>query len=750
MKKIIVFILAFSIMIFAFDISAITALAAGQSIDYGDADGTDGVTAADALLALRHASGQTVLAPVYEVNADVDGKDGVTAIDALLILQYVLGLIQFFPVQDAISVSGYVIDETGSPVVGAVIRCPQRGGAPVKTNTEGKYTINAPVAGAFDLMCSRSGYANDERIGITQTALDTDTSILNFVVAAKLHKISGKLTFVYDMDAAGAELFVQTDQKYIAVINPDGTYVLEFAANKYVNITPLYLTYNGFTSVQRYVPVGVSAMPDGAEEDITVLPNAVVSGIALDDSNNPIIGATVKIEPKIDLTSAGDAANTKTLVTVVTTNEQGEYSNVGFLPYFGQYTVTIETLDPAGAYTNEKGQRVSRRVTVVDARRIEDIITLTGVAKGNFYSPQYEFTAMLSLPPTGISGIKWFAKNGSGVYIEQSGQTSASLEYHPTDGVSSQIKAEVTLANGAVITKESDEFKYNYVPLLIIDPLLAANFTLNPDGTMNVSDTVKETDTSFFNSGGGARAPEVIADITFISGFTMSAVFEIQSGITGKNGNCYTYAGLLATGRRTNGRANMEYPSGGIAYHTSNSTTSELVVTHANQADKTARTDLDGIRIRVVAEFHNNMSPQDIVPGTNHANILTVNSKYYNADTGELITTVAGKTANANSLFDDGFMYPGLTFDNVVCKVSDIIFTADEELTIRRDSLKKLIDTPGANALGQPYTDAVALHNITDGSVMSDTVSSRANYKPFAYRDKVNISITSLKQLLGL
>lgn len=54
----------------------------------GDIDGKDGVTAADALLALQAATQKIRLDAIEQAAADVDGKEGVTASDALMILQF--------------------------------------------------------------------------------------------------------------------------------------------------------------------------------------------------------------------------------------------------------------------------------------------------------------------------------------------------------------------------------------------------------------------------------------------------------------------------------------------------------------------------------------------------------------------------------------------------------------------------------------------------------------------------------------
>ncbi|MGI6264694.1 MAG: GDSL-type esterase/lipase family protein [Acutalibacteraceae bacterium] len=67
----------------------------------GDVDGKDGVTAADALMALQAATGKIELTADQTLAADVDGNAGVTAADALTILQYATGKIDTFPAAQA-------------------------------------------------------------------------------------------------------------------------------------------------------------------------------------------------------------------------------------------------------------------------------------------------------------------------------------------------------------------------------------------------------------------------------------------------------------------------------------------------------------------------------------------------------------------------------------------------------------------------------------------------------------------------
>ncbi|MGI6265208.1 MAG: discoidin domain-containing protein, partial [Acutalibacteraceae bacterium] len=70
--------------------------AADGLVALGDVDGKDGVSAADALMALQAATGKIVLDEAGQLAADVDGKPGVTAADALIILQFATGKITVF------------------------------------------------------------------------------------------------------------------------------------------------------------------------------------------------------------------------------------------------------------------------------------------------------------------------------------------------------------------------------------------------------------------------------------------------------------------------------------------------------------------------------------------------------------------------------------------------------------------------------------------------------------------------------
>ncbi|MGI6263945.1 MAG: dockerin type I domain-containing protein [Acutalibacteraceae bacterium] len=66
----------------------------------GDIDGKEGVTAADALMALQAATGKIALNAEQQAAADVDGSGDVTAADALMILQYATEKITAFAAKE--------------------------------------------------------------------------------------------------------------------------------------------------------------------------------------------------------------------------------------------------------------------------------------------------------------------------------------------------------------------------------------------------------------------------------------------------------------------------------------------------------------------------------------------------------------------------------------------------------------------------------------------------------------------------
>ncbi len=72
-------------------LNAKAALVEKASLTPGDLDLSGRVTAGDALVALKAATGQTTLNKTQQVAADVDGTDGVSVVDALMILQAAAG-----------------------------------------------------------------------------------------------------------------------------------------------------------------------------------------------------------------------------------------------------------------------------------------------------------------------------------------------------------------------------------------------------------------------------------------------------------------------------------------------------------------------------------------------------------------------------------------------------------------------------------------------------------------------------------
>lgn len=73
--------------------SAALTMTPSNAMIAGDVDGSGTVQAADALLALKAATGCITLSVAQQTCADVDGQPGVTVIDALMILETAAGKI---------------------------------------------------------------------------------------------------------------------------------------------------------------------------------------------------------------------------------------------------------------------------------------------------------------------------------------------------------------------------------------------------------------------------------------------------------------------------------------------------------------------------------------------------------------------------------------------------------------------------------------------------------------------------------
>ena len=70
-----------------------------SQLSYGDINGDQEVSAADASLVLQHTAGINILGEPAQEIADVSGNGSISPLDASLILQYVVGLVECFPVE---------------------------------------------------------------------------------------------------------------------------------------------------------------------------------------------------------------------------------------------------------------------------------------------------------------------------------------------------------------------------------------------------------------------------------------------------------------------------------------------------------------------------------------------------------------------------------------------------------------------------------------------------------------------------
>ncbi len=73
---------------------------ATPAVLYGDVDGNEAVSAADALMILKSVVGKVTLTDAQKVAGDLDGNGNVNAADALLVLKKVVGKVDKFPVEE--------------------------------------------------------------------------------------------------------------------------------------------------------------------------------------------------------------------------------------------------------------------------------------------------------------------------------------------------------------------------------------------------------------------------------------------------------------------------------------------------------------------------------------------------------------------------------------------------------------------------------------------------------------------------
>jgi hypothetical protein len=665
------------------------------------------------------------------------------------------------PDADNMVIQGYIEDEYYAPVAGATVTV---GGKTAATDATGFYTILAPRAGAFTASAAKEGYYAGSTIELTEAVLAANPGALNIKLVTK-HYVSGKVTNGIDgKAAAGVRAYLETDKEYSVSVSADGTYMIEFAAVPFSEITVVFFEFKNSATAYKIIPIAGSAVKGAVIADMTVAPNTIISGKVM-SGDTPVPGATIKIEPKIPLSGV---SGQRTIETVLTTNDKGEYTTEGgFIMYTTEYTVFLEILDPTGSVTNNKGERVlqmSKTLTpTAESRSLtadfviaEPSPEILGVPSGNFYSPHKTLTASVKIPEgKTATAYKWYIKTEGGSYPAAPSSTSQTFVYTPIDGKKGTVKLVVT-AGGRDYTVESAEFKYNYVKLETLDPAAAGKFTIDENGNVTVANTVSENTASFFTNNNIMELPELYMNIVMTYGFRLEATFEFVSGA--KVGSKEVFAGFMTTGLKDSAggtgvpsRGSRQYPFAGVVY-----STNQLNSGWAGGVKNTAYTGTQTTKIHVVMDY--SFDPNFDIGAFNYAtdgnveHVAWVVASFYTED-GTLIGTTEAYPLNAHTVMGNGFNYPGLNFDNVACKVTDIAITAKEEEVIRRDQMKTLLEAPGASSLGEVYTEALALYSVTDTTVMNKvltaTTADRNKFEPFEFRDDFKAKLEALRAALG-
>jgi len=268
---------------------------------------------------------------------------------------------------------GYVVDEYNNPVAGATVTV---GEEKALTDDDGSYTLLAPRQSAFDIVAKKDGYFEGEAKDLDEAKIKANANLLNVQINKK-HIVQGKVfdgsspkgtSFNY---AEGANVFIETDKKYEAKVNADGTYTLEFAALPFTKRAVMFFEYKGYANTYLFVSVAKAASAAGAKADITVMPNTYFSG-TVTLGGNPVRNAVIKIQPKIDYSAAANGA--KTIETIIYTDKDGKYksSDKSLICYASEYNVILEYRDLFGNAVNDKGDKITQVPKTVKVSELPD------------------------------------------------------------------------------------------------------------------------------------------------------------------------------------------------------------------------------------------------------------------------------------------------------------------------------------------------------------------------------------------
>ena len=178
------------------------------------------------------------------------------------------------------SVSGTVVDETGSPLVGVTI---SSGDFTTQTDADGRYSLELPT-GVHTLSAEKNGYGFDP--ATREVTVPPDAADVDFTGTLLVYTVSG--TVVDDTGNPLAAVTVSAGNGNHTLTNNAGWYALTLPAGTY----ELSAALVGYDFGQT--PQMVSVPPDAIGVDFTgVFQTYSISGKVTDSSGQPLPGVTI-------------------------------------------------------------------------------------------------------------------------------------------------------------------------------------------------------------------------------------------------------------------------------------------------------------------------------------------------------------------------------------------------------------------------------------------------------------------------
>jgi hypothetical protein len=223
--------------------------------------------------------------------------------------------------QEKFAVSGRVIDENGSGMVGITVALRGSQNVTSETDADGRYQFsNLPTSGVYTVTPYRRHYTlNPVSYEIVTPAND---QTFNYVATFNHHEIRGRVADDAGQPLADVTVTLSGSQSLTATTGADGEYLFaDLPAGGNYTVTPRKRSY-AFSPANRTLN---DLDADQSQNFAGTFVTYTVGGILVDGNNNPIPGATVTLSGSHSGTTTSDSA--------------GGFSFTG-IPSEGNYTVT--------------------------------------------------------------------------------------------------------------------------------------------------------------------------------------------------------------------------------------------------------------------------------------------------------------------------------------------------------------------------------------------------------------------------